>query len=88
MKIEYLNIDGINEKQKTKCVIVYNERKERWEVQSKDSFLKNIYEEMCVLNDLIVKNQKEIKDFKEKVNQKLEEQHQVLQVLNKNNLGE
>ncbi len=88
MKIEYLDVDGITEKLNTKAIIIYNERRGCWEVQSKDTFLKNIYEEMCVINDLIVNTREELRTFKKNVNQKLEEQHKVLQVLTKDKIGD
>ena len=72
----------INEKfLKDNCIIIYKNKK--WQVISKESFLAQIAENQRELKADIEKININISEFKNEVNKKLKEHHNILQVLSK-----
>lgn len=62
-------------------VIRYNKSKGKWEVVSYQVFNNDLYKERNKLQNEIAILNKDLLDFKVKVNEKLKEYHDILQVL-------
>lgn len=83
MKI-VLDIDDKNDNRDFD-VIVWNEKKEKWVVESRVKFLDTIYNELKEKQKQIDEISKTIDALKSDINDKLEQQHKVLQTLVKEN---
>lgn len=83
MKI-VLDIDDKNDNRDFD-VIVWNEKKEKWVVESRVKFLDTIYNELKEKQKQIDEISKTIDALKSDINYKLEQQHKVLQTLVKEN---
>lgn len=66
-------------------VIVWNDKKKKWVVESRVKFLDNIYNELKEKQKQIDELSKTIDTLKYDINDKLEQQHKVLQTLVKEN---
>lgn len=66
-------------------VIVWNDKKKKWVVESRVKFLDNIYNELKEKQKQIDELSKTIDTLKFDINDKLEQQHKVLQTLVKEN---
>ena len=66
-------------------VIVWNDKKKKWVVESRVKFLDNIYNELKERQKQIDELSKTIDTLKFDINYKLEQQHKVLQTLVKEN---
>lgn len=66
-------------------VIVWNDKKKKWVVESRVKFLDNIYNELKEKQRQIDELSKTIDTLKFDINDKLEQQHKVLQTLVKEN---
>ena len=66
-------------------VIVWNDKKKKWVVESRVKFLDNIYNELKEKQKQIDDLSKTIDTLKYDINDKLEQQHKVLQTLVKEN---
>lgn len=71
----------VNGKLNNEDIIVY--RDNRWINIPKDFYLSSVYKEINNLKTEIEEMNVEMKEYKEKVNKKLEEYHRILQVLTK-----
>lgn len=83
MKI-VLDIDDKNDNRDFD-VIVWNDKKKKWVVESRVKFLDNIYNELKEKQKQIDELSKTIDTLKYDINDKLEQQHKVLQTLVKEN---
>lgn len=83
MKI-VLDIDDKNDNRDFD-VIVWNDKKKKWVVESRVKFLDNIYNELKEKQKQIDELSKTIDTLKFDINDKLEQQHKVLQTLVKEN---
>lgn len=83
MKI-VLDIDDKNDNRDFD-VIVWNDKKKKWVVESRVKFLDNIYNELKEKQRQIDELSKTIDTLKFDINDKLEQQHKVLQTLVKEN---
>lgn len=83
MKI-VLDIDDKNDNRDFD-VIVWNDKKKKWVVESRVNFLDNIYNELKEKQKQIDELSKTIDTLKYDINDKLEQQHKVLQTLVKEN---
>jgi uncharacterized protein Yka (UPF0111/DUF47 family) len=83
MKI-VLDIDDKNDNRDFD-VIVWNDKKKKWVVESRVKFLDNIYNELKEKQKQIDELSKTIDTLKSDINDKLEQQHKVLQTLVKEN---
>lgn len=83
MKI-VLDIDDKNDNRDFD-VIVWNDKKKKWVVESRVKFLDNIYNELKEKQRQIDELSKTIDTLKYDINDKLEQQHKVLQTLVKEN---
>lgn len=66
-------------------VIVWNDKKKKWVVETRVKFLDNIYNELKEKQKQIDELSKTIDTLKYDINDKLEQQHKVLQTLVKEN---
>ena len=83
MKI-VLDIDDKNDNRDFD-VIVWNDKKKKWDVESRVKFLDKIYNELKEKQRQIDELSKTIDTLKYDINDKLEQQHKVLQTLVKEN---
>lgn len=83
MKI-VLDIDDKNDNRDFD-VIVWNDKKKKWVVESRVKFLDKIYNELKEKQKQIDELSKTIDTLKFDINDKLEQQHKVLQTLVKEN---
>ena len=83
MKI-VLDIDDKNDNRDFD-VIVWNDKKKKWVVESRVKFLDKIYNELKEKQKQIDELSKTIDTLKYDINDKLEQQHKVLQTLVKEN---
>ena len=83
MKI-VLDIDDKNDNRDFD-VIVWNDKKKKWVVESRVKFLDKIYNELKEKQRQIDELSKTIDTLKYDINDKLEQQHKVLQTLVKEN---